>query len=136
MGKPLLLAQTRAPLRALGGLQILRLRLRGGTAAWRQPPHFELRDNSLRRQTEPVPDADTMRRLDPLGIQMNLSTRDRRGRQTSRFVKAAVPQPFIQPMTLRIVAAAVAVFAKVITIIVGNQRQSWLPCACANVRTL
>jgi len=79
-----------------GCLEIVRLRLGSGTAPRRQPEHFELAYDTLQREAQPIADANTVRGLHPLGIQMHFPAIDRGGRQAPRFVKPGMPQPLVE----------------------------------------
>src|SRR5579862_3615605 len=89
--QPLLLAKLGAPLRARRSLEIVRLRLGRRTAAQRQTEHFEFSHDSLQREAQAIADAHTMRRLDPLGVQMHFPAADRGRRQAPRLEKAGMP---------------------------------------------
>jgi glycine C-acetyltransferase len=98
--QPLLLPQQRSTLRAFRCFKILRLRLHRRTAPLRQPQYFELGDDSLQRQTQAIPNAHAMRRLDPVRVEVNLAAGDGRRREIAGFVEAAIPEPFVQSVTI------------------------------------
>jgi glycine C-acetyltransferase len=98
--QPLLLPQQRSTLRAFRCFKILRLRFHRRTAPLRQPQYFELGDDSLQRQTQAIPNAHAMRRLDPVRIKVNLAAGDGRRREIAGFVEAAIPEPFVQSVTI------------------------------------
>src|ERR1700675_4188520 len=56
----LLFPQPRPPLRARGGLEVVRLRFRGGTTPLGKAQDLELRDDALQRQAQAVADAHPM----------------------------------------------------------------------------
>src|ERR1700688_1720178 len=101
----LLFPQPPARLRARGGLEIVRLRFRGGTATLGKAENLELRDDALQRQAQAVADAHPMSRFHPVGVQVNFAAGDRGGGQASRLVKPAMPQPFVQSMNIGFVHA-------------------------------
>jgi hypothetical protein len=82
----------------------MRLRLRRGTAPQWKAQHLEFRNDALQRQTNTVPDAHAMRRFHSLGVQMNFAAGDGRRGKASRFVKAAMPEPFVQSVTVAFIA--------------------------------
>jgi hypothetical protein len=76
------------------------LRFRRGSAPLGQPQHLEFGDDSLQRQADAIADADAVRGLDPLGVQMHLASGDRGAGQGAGFVKSRIPEPFVQAMDL------------------------------------
>ncbi|MEA3175579.1 MAG: glycine C-acetyltransferase [Gammaproteobacteria bacterium] len=96
IGQSLLLTQFLAPLRTRCGLSVLRLRFRSRAAASGQPQHLKLRDDALQIQADVIANAHAVRGLDALGIQMHFAAGDRSRGKTACFVKARMPQPFVQ----------------------------------------
>jgi hypothetical protein len=100
VGEPLLLAQLCAARRARGSLEIVRDRFSGRTASQRQTQDFEFRNDALQRQAQVIAYPYAVRGLHSLGIQVHFAAIDGGRRETSRFEKSGMPQPFVQTMAI------------------------------------
>ena len=87
------------------GLEIVGLRLHGGTATLGKAQNLKLGDHAVQRQAQAVADSHPMSRLHPVGVQMNLAAVDGGGGQASRLVEPAIQKPYVQSLHIGFVHA-------------------------------